>query len=96
MTYVRAIHCRKPAQSAGDDGSKAAFILPESPRVIEYRRRKSNYRMTTLAIAPSPQFNAHFMDTPVRFEACAAKIAELMMPQISSMDIHETYARWRA
>lgn len=58
----------------------------KAPRVLEHRTRAEQL--------PTPQdrplieaVRDHFRKDEIRFEACAAKIAELMLPRITSLDL---------
>ena len=65
---------------------KGVYRALKAPCVLEHR--------TKLEQLPSPEdraivetIRAHFLDDEVRFEKCAAKIAELMSPRIISLDL---------
>ena len=65
---------------------KGAYRALKAPRVLEHRTKSEQL--------PSPEdrviietIRAHFLDDEVRFEKCAAKIAELMLPRIISLDL---------
>ncbi|HWA91174.1 MAG TPA: restriction endonuclease [Rhizomicrobium sp.] len=58
----------------------------KAPRVLEYRKKEEQLP----AVEDRPIIEAiklHFQGDEVRFESCAAKIAELMLPRIVSLDI---------
>ncbi|MEW6121708.1 MAG: restriction endonuclease [Pseudomonadota bacterium] len=59
----------------------------KAPRVIEHRTREEQLPADDFGTRVIAAIQSRFADAPVRFETCAAKIAELMMPQIVSMDI---------
>jgi len=58
----------------------------KAPRVLEHRKKEEQLP----AVEDRPIIEAiklHFQGDEVRFESCAAKIAELMLPRIVSLDI---------
>lgn len=59
----------------------------KAPRVIDHRTREEQLPVDDFGTRVIAAIQSRFADAPVRFETCAAKIAELMMPQIVSMDI---------
>lgn len=67
---------------------ESGVYLPlKAPRAIEHRTREEQLPTDKFGIAAIAAIQKYFADAPVRFERCAAKIAELMIPQISSMDM---------
>ncbi len=59
----------------------------KAPRVVEYRTREEQLPSDDFGIRVITAIQSRFSDEPVKFEACATKIAEMMMPQIASIDI---------
>jgi hypothetical protein len=65
---------------------KGVYGALKSPRVLEHRT-KSEQMPTADGCAIIETIREHFLDDEVRFEKCAAKIAELMLPRIISLDL---------
>lgn len=59
----------------------------KAPRVVEHRTREEQLPSDDFGIRVITAIQSRFSDEPVKFEACATKIAEMMMPQIASIDI---------
>jgi Restriction endonuclease AspBHI N-terminal/Restriction endonuclease len=59
----------------------------KAPRVIEYRTKEEQLPTDDAGVMTIASIHKYFADDPVRFEACAAKIAELMLPGIAAIDL---------
>ncbi len=59
-----------------------------APRAIEHRNREEQLPTDTNGVAMLDKIHAYFSDNPFKFEACAARIAEMMLPAIAGdMDL---------
>lgn len=66
------------------DWSIAGRIKPlKAPRAIEHRSRAEQLPIDARGIGIIRRIHDHFKDDPFRFEACAARIAEMMLPAIA-------------
>jgi hypothetical protein len=59
----------------------------KAPRTIEHRTRAEQLPQDQLGNALIARLHEHFAAEPVQFEACAAKIAELMLKDIVVIDL---------
>lgn len=60
----------------------------KAPRAIEHRSREEQLPSDARGITFVERIHAHFGEDPYRFEACAARIAEMMLPAIAgNMDL---------
>ena len=59
----------------------------KAPRTVEHRSREEQLPADKAGLARIKTIQKYFEDDPVRFEACAAKIAELMIGEIAAIDI---------
>lgn len=59
----------------------------KAPRTIEHRSREEQLPVDSIGIARVAAIQKYFEGDPVRFEACAAKIAELMIGDIATIDL---------
>jgi hypothetical protein len=55
----------------------------KAPRSLEYRTREEQLPADPLGKAIIERIHTYFSDDPYRFEACAARIAEMMLPTIA-------------
>jgi len=55
----------------------------KAPRALEYRTREEQLPADALGKAIVDRIYSYFRDDPYRFEACAARIAEIMLPAIA-------------
>lgn len=73
-------HCPEAWRRFIDSGSYAPLT---APRAIDYRTRFEQLPQDALGKALLKDLYDHFKDDPYRFEACAARIAEIMLPAIT-------------
>jgi hypothetical protein len=66
---------------------KGVYEALKAPRVLEYRTKSEQLPATEADRAVIEAVREHFKNDEVRFERCAAKIAELMLPRIVSLDL---------
>jgi hypothetical protein len=59
------------------------YATLKAPRSVEYRSREEQLPQDALGRAIIGSIHSYFKDDPYRFEACAAKIAEIMLPGIA-------------
>lgn len=59
----------------------------KAPRAVEYRTPSEQMPSDNDGVRMISTIVEHFADDAVRFEACAAKIAQLMIPNIVTMDL---------
>lgn len=60
-----------------------AFVPLKAPRALEYRTRGEQLPSDTFGNAVIARVHAYFSDDPYRFEACAARLAQMMLPAIA-------------
>lgn len=63
------------------------YTALKAPRTIEHRTKAEQLPQDRLGDALIALLHEHFAAEPVKFEACAAKIAELMLKYIVSIDL---------
>jgi len=59
----------------------------KAPRTIEHRTKSEQLPQDQLGTALIEKLHKHFSNAPVKFEACAAKLAELMLKEIVVVDL---------
>jgi hypothetical protein len=59
----------------------------KAPRTVEHRSREEQLPTDKLGFARIAFIQKYFAEDPIRFEACAAKIAELMIGAIAAIDL---------
>jgi len=62
---------------------KGLYSPLKAPRSLEYRTREEQVPADALGKAIIARIHSHFQSDPYRFEACAARIAEIMLPAIA-------------
>jgi hypothetical protein len=62
---------------------KGAFVPLKAPRTLEYRKREEQLPSDAFGNAVVARIHAYFSDDPCRFEACAARLAQMMLPAIA-------------
>jgi hypothetical protein len=66
---------------------KGTYRPLKAPRVLEYRTRKEQLPSDKAGLAILRVIQKRFRDEPLRFEACAAQIAELMLRGVAAIDL---------
>jgi Restriction endonuclease AspBHI N-terminal/Restriction endonuclease len=66
---------------------KGLYRPLKAPRAVEYRSPQEQLPHDAASKATIAQIVKHFGEDHYRFEACAVKIAELMLPNIASIDL---------
>jgi hypothetical protein len=66
---------------------KGLYRPLKAPSVVEYRSPSEQLPQDVNAKSVINEIVKYFGNDPFRFEACAAKIAELMLPNIASIDL---------
>jgi len=62
---------------------RGIYMPLKAPRSLEYRTREEQLPVDALGKSIIDRIHAYFRDDPYRFEACAARIAEMMLPAIA-------------
>jgi len=70
-------------ESWRDWATSGVYRALKAPRAIEHRSREEQLPSDARGIAFVERIHAHFGEDPYRFEACAARIAEMMLPAIA-------------
>jgi len=66
---------------------KGIYRALKAPRAIEYRSKEEQLPDDKFGLAIVTGIQKYFESDPFRFEACAAKIAEIMLQGITSIDL---------
>ena len=66
---------------------KGVYDALKAPRVLNHRTKSEQLPDTDEGRAIIQMVRQHFVDDEYRFEQCAAKLAELMLPRIVSLDL---------
>lgn len=64
-----------------------AFFPLKAPRALEYRTREEQLPSDAFGNAVVARIHTYFSDDPYRFEACAARLAQMMLPAIAGIDM---------
>lgn len=62
---------------------KGIYMPLKAPRSVEYRTREEQLPADDFGKAIINRIHSYFRDDPYRFEACAGRIAEIMLPAIA-------------
>lgn len=62
---------------------RGTFFPLKAPRTLEYRAREEQLPKDAFGNAIISRIHAHFSDDPYRFEACAARLAQMMLPAVA-------------
>lgn len=63
------------------------FKALKAPRTLKFRKKEEQLPNDNLGQKLIKMLQGHFEDEPIRFEACAARIAEMMLKNIVSIDV---------